>query len=79
LQLTPQLEPSHVATPFPPMGGGHARQEFGPHDDVEELLEQVPLQLCVPAGHVQLLFWQVLPPEHLMPHPPQFELSLWKL
>jgi hypothetical protein len=51
LQRIPQEVPSHVAEPF---WGTAQAEQVGPHDVGDELLEQVPLQLCVPAGQLHL-------------------------
>jgi hypothetical protein len=73
----PHDAPLQVAEPFE--GTGHGEHEL-PHDAVDELLTQVPLQLCVPPGHAHWPPWQVIPPLHANcePQPPQFELSLLK-
>jgi hypothetical protein len=72
-QLVPHDVPSQVA--LPPVGTGHAEHEV-PHEPVDVLLEQVPLQSCVPLGQAQALLWQVLPPLHAALHAPQFALLL---
>lgn len=40
------------------------------------MLWHVPLQLCCPDGQAHTEFWQVIPPVHTLPHPPQFIESL---
>jgi hypothetical protein len=47
-----------------------------PHDVVELLLTQVPLQLMSPLPHWQLPFVQLVPPVHPLPHDPQLLSSV---
>ncbi len=46
MQLTLHDEPLHVGTPF---GGSKHAEHDAPQVLVDELLTQLPLQLCVPA------------------------------
>lgn len=78
LQALPHVDPLHVA--YPLVGpAGQAEHEV-PHDEVDALLTQVPLQSwVVPAAHRHWPLWHVFPPVHAEPQAPQFELSLCSL
>jgi hypothetical protein len=73
LQDPPQLVPSQVGVKL--VGLGQAEHSV-PQELVEVLLMHVPLQSCMPAGQTQLPAWQLLPPVHTVPQPPQLLLSL---
>jgi hypothetical protein len=51
LQLIPQEVPLQLADPL--AGTGHAVHDVVPHEEVDELLEQVPLQSWLPLVHAQ--------------------------
>ena len=75
LHAIPQLFPLHVAVPneLPFDGQGQATLHEAPQLLSDVLLSHVPPQSCVPAGHMQAPFWQVVPPAHACaaPQPPQ--------
>jgi hypothetical protein len=73
LQEPPQFVPSHVGVKL--VGLGHAEHSV-PQELVDVLLVHVPLQSCMPAGQTQLPAWQLLPPVHTVPQPPQLPLSV---
>jgi hypothetical protein len=74
LHVNPQFVPSHVSVAFAG-GEGQGLVHEVPHVLSDVLLEQVPLQLCVPFGQVQLLLWQIMVLPHAWPQLPQLELS----
>jgi len=78
LHETPHEVPSHDDDPEPAVGPGHAVHDVAPHELVDWLLTHVPLQSCVPAGHLQAPPAHCLPPvqAYVEPQPPQLLLSV---
>jgi hypothetical protein len=77
VHVMPHEVPSQLAIPLPLEGLGHAAHELVPHQEVLVLLTHVPLQSCVPPGHLQMEPEQCLPPLHanVAPQPPQLASS----
>jgi hypothetical protein len=66
--------PVHVAAPLPAVGDGHAVPQTPPlaQPFCGPGSSQVPEQFTLPAGHLHSLFWQVMPPMHIVVQLPQY-------
>jgi hypothetical protein len=78
VQLTPHFVPSQLAVPLPLGGPAQGEHELVPQLDVDVLLEQVPVQSCVPPGHThEPPPSHSEPPVHALLQVPQWLLSVF--
>jgi hypothetical protein len=75
--VNPHAVPLQVSVPFAG-DAGHALHDV-PHVASAVLLTHAPEHRCWPDAQTHEPAWQVLPPVHALPHPPQFALSVCSL